>query len=373
MKKLLVFVLVLALASSAAAQTSVVKQLDPLRAKARWTPEAFAGARPLPLPRIDFDASRILAEPKAAEAQEPFVDHFPSVAAEPTLRGAERYRFRTRIYDLSPAELRALLEKPEPEALPEPLSKNYGTGGLDYTSSRLIPSEAGEAFPYAPVGKLFFSIGENSFVCSGAVIAPRLVLTAGHCVHGGPGQGFFDDFTFIPAFNRGDAPFGTWTATAAFVTPGWAASGGVPHPQDYAFLEIADQDGTSIGDVTGRLAFLPDRLADNHLHLLGYPGNLDGGQEMHQITTGDFFAFNDGTVVYGSDMTGGSSGGPWVQNFNRKASGQGGGQNRARAAVVAVTSYGFTNAAIRAQGGSEFQREFRVLRQDACFNQPGNC
>lgn len=376
MKKLFISLVVLMLASSVAAQNIVVKQIDPLRAKARWTPEAFARAKPLPLPRVDFDPSRILAEPKVAVAEEPFEELYSSVAEEPELRGAERYRFRTRVYDFSPAELAALRgtdEKPVPEAKPVPPAKNYGTGGLDYTSSRLIPSSAAESFPYSPVGKIFFTIAGDSFVCSGTVITRRLVMTAGHCVHGGPGEGFFDDFTFIPAFNNGDAPFGTWTATAAFVTSDWAASGEVPHRQDYALLEIEDQGGMNIYQVTGKLGFQAGLLADNHLHLLGYPGNLDDGQEMHQVTSGDYFAFNDGTVVYGSDMGGGSSGGPWVQNFNRKATGQSGGRNRARAALVGVTSYGFTDDDIRAQGASEFTRDFKVLRREACGNQANNC
>ena len=122
-----------------------------------------------------------------------------------------------------------------------------------------------------------------------------------------------------------------------------------------------------------RIAAVADLLADNHLTLLGYPGNLDEGEEIHQVTSGDWFDFGDGTVAYGSDMGGGSSGGPWIQNFNRKARGQGGGRNRARLAVTGVASFGFVDDAIRAQGASKLDRNFKVLRQDACRNQAGNC
>lgn len=374
MKKVLVPLVLLLLASSVFAQSVVVERLDPSAARTRWTPEAFAGAKPMPLPRVDFDPSKILTEPRAALPEKAFVELFPSVATEPELQGAERYRFRTRVFDLSPEELALLRgsgEKPVPE--PEILTKAYGSGGLDYTSSRLIPSSANEAFPYSAVGKIFFSDGTDDYVCSGAVIDRRLVVTAGHCVHGGPAEGFYQDFVFIPAYYRGDAPFGTWTATQAFVTADWAGDGDVPHPQDYAFLEMEDQGGMAIFQVTGKLRFGTDLLADNHLHLLGYPGNLDGGEEMHQVTSGDYYAFGNGTVAYGSDMGGGSSGGPWVQNFNRRAEGQTGGRNRQRAAVVGVTSFGYTNDEIRAQGASVLTRDFRVLRQTACRNQDGNC
>lgn len=374
MKRFLVAIALLSLASAAAAETGVVvNYFDPSAARARWTPEALAGARAMPLPRTN--ARPELVKPiadKVRAVEEPFEEMFPSYAQEPTLTGADRARFHQRLFDLTAAELgllRGLDERP-PVA---PEAKNYGSAGFDYTSSRLIPSSAVETFPYSAVGKLFFSDGTDNFVCSASVITQRLVVTAGHCVHDGPAGGMFQDFLFVPAYYRGDAPYGTWAATAAFVTAAWAASGEVPHRHDFALLVMEDQGGSTIAQVTGKLSFLANSLADNHVTLLGYPVDFDSGEEMHQITTGDYVNFVDNTVVYGSDMGGGSSGGPWCQNFNRKAVGQGGGRNRARAAVVGVTSYGFDDESIRAQGASILTRDFKVLRQTACFDQPGNC
>jgi V8-like Glu-specific endopeptidase len=357
-------------ASAAFAETVVSKSFDRAVTKARWTPEALAGARPLPLPRVEVSLDRPRQVPvKAAAPADDFVEVFPSLPQAPTLSDAEAARFRQRLFDFTAEELRRLRDDEDVE----PAEKNYGSSGLDYTSSRLIPSSAVEEFPYRAVGRLFFSDGTDNFVCTAAVIARRLVVTAGHCVHDGPGNGFFEDFLFIPAYFNGDAPFGTWSVTEAFVTADWAGDADVPHPDDFALLQMEDQNGMRIADVAGKLAFVPDQLADNHLTLLGYAGNLDGGEEIHQVNSGDFFDFLDGTVAYGSDMEGGSSGGPWIQNFNRKAAGQGGGRNRARLAIVGVTSFGFVHEGIRAQGASIFSRNFRVLRQDACFAQNGNC
>jgi V8-like Glu-specific endopeptidase len=40
------------------------------------------------------------------------------------------------------------------------------------------------------------------------VIERRLVLTAAHCVCDEVGDFFYDHFTFVPAHDRGRAPFG---------------------------------------------------------------------------------------------------------------------------------------------------------------------
>jgi hypothetical protein len=43
---------------------------------------------------------------------------------------------------------------------------------------------------------------------------------------------------------------------------------------------------------------------------------------MHQVDSASFRATDEDTVLYGLDMTGGSSGGPWVENFGVQAAGQ---------------------------------------------------
>ncbi len=77
--------------------------------------------------------------------------------------------------------------------------------------------------------------GGDTYRCTGVVIAPRLVLTAGHClegvVSGKVGFGPLDDAT------------ATWTDVTEFVThPQWrASSGGHPTQNDLALVKIASQ------------------------------------------------------------------------------------------------------------------------------------
>jgi V8-like Glu-specific endopeptidase len=201
-----------------------------------------------------------------------------------------------------------------------------------------------------------------------------LVLTAGHCAHGGPGVGFYTNFRFVPAFTNGVAPFGQWTVSDVFVSPVWSEDARVPNAEDWAILVMQDLNGQAIAEVTGRLSFKTNRLVPNHVKMLGYPVAFDGGQEMHQVDSGSLLLGRESTVVYGGDMTGGASGGPWVHNFGIKSSGQVEGRNRTINRVVGVSSYVVANdKRVLILGSSELNTNFRRLRRDACNDQSGNC
>jgi hypothetical protein len=106
---------------------------------------------------------------------------------------------------------------------------DVGTSGAHFSSSRLVPADSRLFYPYSTVGKLFFvKPGVGPFECSAAVVRPRLVLTAGHCVHSGSGgnSGFFSNFLFVPAFHSGQAPFQAWDWSFVVTTVSWAGSNG---------------------------------------------------------------------------------------------------------------------------------------------------
>lgn len=325
-----------------------------------WTPERLQNAKPRALPKINpAKLSKISIIPEE--------ESISQEGAPPTI-------------SLKPAK--DLLFNGEPNVGDQSKTPNdVGTSGVHFSSSRLVPLTADLSYPYSAVGKLFFTVpSEGNFVCSASVIANRLVVTAGHCVHEGSGGagGYFTNFLFVPAYRDGNAPFQRWTWSFVATSTAWMTGGGdVPNAGDWGILEMKDNvvSGVTrtIGSVAGKLGFATNKLAQNHLHLLGYPCNFDSCQKMHQVTSanGDLDAPNN--VQYGSDMTGGSSGGPWVQNFGVRSVGQTGGLNPAFNQVVGVTSWGFVSPNPKVQGASNFNNSFATLFSTMCAHRAGNC
>lgn len=150
-----------------------------------------------------------------------------------------------------------------------------------------------------------------------AVIKPRLILTAGHCVHKGSGgnNGLYTNFLFVPAYRDGAAPYKRWSWSHVITPNTWITGGGtLPNAADYAILEVSDQSfsgvTSTIGSVVGYLGYKTRDLLPNHVTMLGYPRNLDNDEKMHQVTAGSYGSGGNNTAIYGSDMREGSSGGP---------------------------------------------------------------
>jgi V8-like Glu-specific endopeptidase len=367
------FSLFFLLAAGLLAQTSYIvitnKQSDE-EIRGFWTPERIADAKPAPMPSPELpfvpEAGTEGAAPSGPHVTTP--GRPPSVLIPPS------------------SEQVAPVQEQAAGAGPVPAAK--GTSGLYYTSTRLIPVNAVTQYPYVTAGKLLYTKPGQAggFSCTASMISYRLLLTAGHCLNDGNGT-FFQNFMFIPAFNNGTGPYGTWTWNTVFITQTWADGGGtVPNAADYGILVLNDraligEPVRRLGDYVGFLGTATLSLAPNDLVILGYPCNLDNANMMHQVFSGQSSVPFFGNIArYGDDMEQGSSGGPWIQDFGVPAAGQiGGGLNQ----VVGVASFTddalppgggcITAPAIRTLGASIFDNRFTTVYNAACANAPGNC
>ncbi len=160
------------------------------------------------------------------------------------------------------------------------------------------------AYPNSAIGQLTFTQRGSSYLCSGFLIDPNTVLTAGHCVYeGGAGGVYSQDVVFTPGRNGATAPFGSCGAATVEASPGWLATGA--EEEDYGWVQldclIGDLVGwfgyTATGDVTGAGA-----------DVRGYPGDRPPGTMWTMGGTID--VVQTGQAFYAMDTFGGQSGAP---------------------------------------------------------------
>ena len=150
-------------------------------------------------------------------------------------------------------------------------------------------------------------------------------------------------------------------------------------------LRLAPQSGAFPGTRTGWLGYGWNGYGFNTVNLalinqLGYPVSHDSGNRMQRTDSEGFVgsaASFSGNTIWGSRQTGGSSGGPEVVNLGVLAALSGGISVGAEAAfniVVGVTSWGYTNQAVKQQGASPFTSTNIVpLVNAVCTALPAAC
>ncbi|WP_116952193.1 trypsin-like serine peptidase [Jiangella endophytica] len=183
------------------------------------------------------------------------------------------------------------------------------------TSRDIAPAAVPEN-PRPQLGKVFFTVGGVDYVCSGTTTNSSngdVVTTAGHCLHEGDGGAFASQFTFVPAYNNGSAPYGQWSASDLYTSSGWANSGDFNVDVGFAVMN-ENSSGQSLTGVVGSYPIAFNLSRGLSYTSYGYPAAAPfNGQTLYSCSG---TARNDpsGLQTQGitCDMTGGSSGGGWI-------------------------------------------------------------
>jgi len=235
-----------------------------------WTPERRAAAKPFPLPKH---------EAKKTEGE--------------------------------------AVERPQPQGETGHVTPGHPKHGSHETKNHGTQSDSGGSavanpliYPYSTCGKLFFTQGGNDYSGSASVVARNILLTAGHCVHNN--GAWSTNVAFYPSYPEGKLHY-SYSYEAAWTA--WVNSS--QRAYDYGMIWIENNPG----DQLGWLGILWNASTSGRTwEAVGYPATPNppfNGDAMDH-TTGSFASSStSGTIGLNNDnMEHGSSGGPWITDFN---------------------------------------------------------
>ncbi len=288
-------------AGSGAGQAVSVTNVSPVRAVANgryWTRARMQAARPMPRADVRRRSAVAVAHPKVGTHPQRVAASVPSGGGGGSFNG-------------------------------DPVGTNY-----DYPypySRRTVEKELQRVFPYRTVGVVFMHQHGFDYVCSGSSVqsAPRqVVFTAGHCLFDGDGHAS-THVVFVPAYRNGSAPYGTFAARHTWAFQVWKDGGNDAFDMG-AFSVGPNSKGKTLQSQVGALGFAWDQSRLQHWDVVGYPAEYPFSGERPVICEASH-AFDDAPVDnqghpvskgydpigVGCDMTGGSSGGPWIMRLGR--------------------------------------------------------
>lgn len=202
-------------------------------------------------------------------------------------------------------------------------SKDSLTEKPNNLSDPVAPEDNGIKLPKAIVpattGKLFFTDGEENYVCSASAVNndnKNLVMTAAHCIHGGEEGDWYFDIVFAPAYYNGSTPYGVWNWKESRTFSSWIENSDYSH--DQAFFTVYPKNGFNLVNVVGgnglSTGYGPNQP---NVRVIGWPSEFpyDGETPYHceGPSTRDGMFSSDAKV--NCEMNRGSSGGPWFREM----------------------------------------------------------
>jgi len=172
-------------------------------------------------------------------------------------------------------------------------------------------------YPFRTAGKIFFNQAGSGYSGSASMVAPNMLLTAGHCVYSG-GQ-WSTNMVFYPSYGKRAAtdPMNHIACGRLSCKQSWVDHADRPH--DYGLVWMP----TSPGNTIGWLGLLWNAPTNGRTWTaVGYPATpnppFNGSTMQEAVGT---MKSNSGGVIglNGDNMEHGSSGGPWITVWGNEA------------------------------------------------------
>jgi V8-like Glu-specific endopeptidase len=245
------------------------------------------------------------------------------------------------------------------------VDKATGEGKLvPRAGATISPTSGGSFWPASATddvtlgtGRVYFAFGRSAYICSGSVVTDTrtgysVVLTAAHCVFDQKKQQFASQWLFIPAFDLSktytcaSTTYGCWNAAAIRTRSEFTSSRKLTSSalqNDWAFVTVAGggkQAGSNLqldATVGGSFALNATGAIGTTMTAIGYPAAAPyDGYELAYCRNPVSTDPGTGGTTYrmACDMTGGSSGGPWVSSSSNTVG--------FSAQLRSLNSYGYT-------------------------------
>lgn len=229
-----------------------------------------------------------------------------------TIQSSEEYWTPERMKSAIPADLPQATVSQQQQAVPRPgpSGKHDGVAPKGVQASADVNTMSGRVF--------FVNDQGANMSCSGSTVnsdGKKLVFTAGHCVHGGgAGRSWFDvnRWVFVPGYNNGNRPYGTWNAYQQWTKNAWINNAN--RAFDVAAVVMQQLNGRRIVDAVGGQGIKWGAGYGLRTYMFGYPaGPPFNGSLLYQCNGNT--RNEGGFPTLSCNMTGGASGGPWLENY----------------------------------------------------------
>ncbi|MFG1955100.1 trypsin-like serine peptidase [Micromonospora sp. NPDC048830] len=161
------------------------------------------------------------------------------------------------------------------------------------------------------IGRVFFTLNGGNYTCVATIVnteGKSSVWTAAHCLTGG--GAWATNWAFVPNYSSGSAPYGIWYATQL-----WATNAFFNNNSDFAndvgSAVLGRVNGWRICDYLGGQGIAWNYPIGQYVYAFGYDG---AGRLVAE--NGPTYDGGGGTIYMVNSMTGTSSGGPWLINFD---------------------------------------------------------
>jgi hypothetical protein len=201
---------------------------------------------------------------------------------------------------------------------------------------------------------VLFTMDGGNWVCSASAVTDSragysLVLTAGHCAYDEVNKQFATNWTYVPSYDTAptftcpQSTYGCWTTAQGgiVVHNGYATAGGFNTQAtvyDYAIAIVGPggKNGTTQLESLGTYPIAyPAISTGGSVHAFGYPAaGRYKGKDLTYCTGPTFNDSANSNLTWGiaCNMTGGSSGGPWLGSFTQTGGG----------VLTSLNSYGYS-------------------------------